>query len=429
MGGTECESIRRVPSEHLNFFEPWPHLAGHHENQLTRAFLVVLKMSPVAHQAWLRLVDPNLDLSRLPQASLDTQTAAITRSDQPGADGEQPIRGLSVLQAADIEQLSGPVGESERAAIFDGVVAYGDKLVLVVEVKFWAPPSDHQARQIPVGDRLVLLDPRGRPVDWRELLESWQGLVYEGHVSGAEMIVISDFLEFVDRNHSQLGPNRRLHLCGRDEARILSRLRTVLEQAENQVAWVAERDGWAAVEARGETAGYLFLAVRDLDKPSPRVMIVLYPADTLYQARKLYGDRPDRVPAVLALRDANWELYSCFHMGYIQRGIAWDEWGACDVEDYVGYWVDHIGDARRMSRAEWMPRFKEMASAGVISSGYPETFNELDDYMDPLSPRPGMELSFSWPLDEAARLDDDQDRFVAAVSDKIREALAALGDR
>jgi hypothetical protein len=120
-----------VPTEHLNFFEPWPSLAGHYENQLTRAFLVVLRFSPAAHQAWLRLVDRDLDLSRLPSASFETQTAEITRTDHATDDEvDVPIRGLSVLQAADLgDEITGAVASSERSAIFDGVIAYGTDLV------------------------------------------------------------------------------------------------------------------------------------------------------------------------------------------------------------------------------------------------------------------------------------------------------------
>jgi len=43
----------------LNFFLPFRRLEPNHENQLTRALLVVLRLSPMAHTAWLRLVAPD----------------------------------------------------------------------------------------------------------------------------------------------------------------------------------------------------------------------------------------------------------------------------------------------------------------------------------------------------------------------------------
>ena len=37
----------------LNFFQPFERLRANHENQLTRALLVVLRLSPIAHECWL----------------------------------------------------------------------------------------------------------------------------------------------------------------------------------------------------------------------------------------------------------------------------------------------------------------------------------------------------------------------------------------
>jgi hypothetical protein len=43
--------------DRLNFFEPWQRLPAYHEDQLTRALLVVLRYCPMAQQAWLSLVE------------------------------------------------------------------------------------------------------------------------------------------------------------------------------------------------------------------------------------------------------------------------------------------------------------------------------------------------------------------------------------
>lgn len=42
-----------MTTDRLNFFEPFNRLPSDHENTLTRALLLVLKHSPLAHQAWL----------------------------------------------------------------------------------------------------------------------------------------------------------------------------------------------------------------------------------------------------------------------------------------------------------------------------------------------------------------------------------------
>jgi hypothetical protein len=124
------------------------------------------------------------------------------------------------------------------------------------------------------------------------VIEAWQGLAFEDWVSGAEKLVITDFVEFVECHHAHLGPNRRLRLCGLNRDRLLSRLRAVLEQAAGTEGWVSNRDAWAVAEVPGDIARTVFLKIY-LDEPTPRIGLVLYPANNLEGARRLYRDRPD----------------------------------------------------------------------------------------------------------------------------------------
>ncbi len=91
---------------HLNFFTPYESAAAWHENQLTRALLVVLRYSPIAHQAWLHLVSPNLSLQKLPRAEFATQRQRVVSGHPQVADGDS-IPGISVWLAPD--ESSGPL--------------------------------------------------------------------------------------------------------------------------------------------------------------------------------------------------------------------------------------------------------------------------------------------------------------------------------
>jgi hypothetical protein len=87
---------------HLNFFEPFERLEPNHENQLTRALLVVLWLSPMAHECWLSLVGVGSKLHDLPVAEFATQRRAIR---QPQDVGER-VRLVSVFLAP-----TAPLGE------------------------------------------------------------------------------------------------------------------------------------------------------------------------------------------------------------------------------------------------------------------------------------------------------------------------------
>src|SRR5207302_489680 len=67
-------SRRRDP---LNLFQPFENLPPNHENQLTRALLLVLRLCPIAHECWLSRLSAGRHLYELSQATFDTQLRDI----------------------------------------------------------------------------------------------------------------------------------------------------------------------------------------------------------------------------------------------------------------------------------------------------------------------------------------------------------------
>jgi hypothetical protein len=150
-----------------NFFEPYESLPPTHENQLTRAFLVVLRLVPIAHAGWLRMVSDARQgakslppLERLPTASFQTQTGGIgsTSAAETGLDETSVYRAVSVLQAGELTPDETPAGASQRRAVFDGVVRYGDDLVILVESKLDGRFDERQAREITIGETAWRVD-------------------------------------------------------------------------------------------------------------------------------------------------------------------------------------------------------------------------------------------------------------------------------
>src|SRR5580693_303130 len=107
-------------SDSLNFFDPNKDIPAHHENQLTRAFLVVLRISPTAHQVWLSLVAPSCKLYNLPRPwSFDTQRERMFNS---APEVPEAIQGISVLQSAGVQEVEGTVQSTNRGQVLDGIV-------------------------------------------------------------------------------------------------------------------------------------------------------------------------------------------------------------------------------------------------------------------------------------------------------------------
>jgi hypothetical protein len=116
----------------LNFFDPNKDMPAHHENQLTRAFLVVLRVSSAAHQVWLSLAAPSHKLYKLPRPRFDTQRWQMF---EEAPEVAEAIEGISVLQAADLQTVDGPVQPTDRRQVLDGIVRYGDELVIIMKLR------------------------------------------------------------------------------------------------------------------------------------------------------------------------------------------------------------------------------------------------------------------------------------------------------
>ncbi len=177
--------------DRLNFFEPWKNLPPNHENQLTRALLVVLRYCPIAHQAWLSLIESKLLLHSLAPAAFDTQQSTVlTREDQPAT--HEPIKGTSVLCLADVAtDPPATVLESDRGQVLDGIIRYGDEAVIVLKSKLGGYGGDWQAGNINLLGQPVVFEGPVRKISWRDVLAAFTDIASEtrGLVGGAERIL------------------------------------------------------------------------------------------------------------------------------------------------------------------------------------------------------------------------------------------------
>jgi hypothetical protein len=403
----------------LNFFFPYERAPAWHENQLTRALLVVLRYSPMAHQIWLRMVAPGHTLQDLPKAEFATQRQRVLESGATPSDGEA-VTGISVWLAPDAAPISEAMSPSERQQVLDGVITYGDALVVVVENKIRIGGVTEQPHRINLHGAPVVWNDVPAAVDWQTLLAAFSDLIERSLVSGAEQLLVADFLELVEAYFPRIGPYSTLARCGSQPFRLERRLDTVLGKA------VDIPDTPEA--GRRDLSGTDKIAMAYL-KYSPKessVCLRMYPADTLRQSRDLYGDRA-AVEAVLALRNDGWQVDPNFHWGFMAKGFAWAN-TPCSLEEYCTFWVKEIGKTVELPRTEWNSYWARLESARIVEPAGKQQF-DVDftaSQRTKAHPRPGLSCEFVWPLVEAQNL-DSKGQFIMAVRTRLNEMLAALG--
>lgn len=401
----------------LNFFEPYESLAPHHENQLTRAFVVVLKLSPMAHAAWLRRVDGLVVLHGLPAVEWRVQRSLIVNPDAT-ADFDD-LRVISVFISGERADAGGQVEATERSQILDAIAVYGTELAVVVENKVTSFPDDLQSRSLNIGGVKVYLDEQPRRIRWRDILGDFADLVSRDLIAGAEKGVVEDFLQYTEAYFDDLMPFNTLAVCHGSKPRRQRRLRVILADASGIEARQQQRPNVALPGATMVERAYL-----EIDQDEVR--LALYPADTLTQAKSLYS-RSGAVEGLSQLRLIGWRLLPGFHWGHLAKGFA-ETRSLLDVDAYIDLWVREIGQTRQVRRPDWDGYWAWLVDNRVVAPEARDAFRvDFDDTeRQSATPRPGLRLEWAWPLAQAEHLDQVRGRFVSAVRDRLREALTAM---
>ena len=415
--------------DRLNFFEPWERLPANHENQLTRALLVVLRYCPIAQQAWLSLVDRDeataqrLTLHSLPPPTFDTQRAKILRSECQPTDYNESIRGISVLCAPDaapdaMSETRNVVLESDRGMVLDGIIRYGDDVVVVLESKVVESADASQALNINLHGQPIKFDKQIRKLSWRDVLSTLADLSHErrGLTSGAERIILTDFLDFVDTNFAHLGPFNTLGRCEAEPSRVGRRLWMILCRV------LGNDEETLPVTHTAVRTAYL-----DFDDESQQIRLRMYPADTLQQAKVFYS-RPNVVEQIPMLETKEWSISPNFHFGFMRKGFCWTR-SSIPLAQYMSYWQQQIRKTAQIGRPDWNGYWKKLEEMNIAQSADRLQFDRdfTNTGKQTATPRPGIQCTSVWSLDEAERL-DAQGQLTEAVKQRINQLLHAVGE-
>ena len=417
--------------QHLSIFRPYARDAKH-EDQLTRAALIVLKLVPLAHEAFLGLCGCER-LSALPSPRFDMQTEKLVPLGTEAEDPEEVAELVSVfLGPHENLETQEPNLASERRARYDGVVQYGSRLLVVIESKLYANASDQQSLDINTKG-LAPKKKRRVPVRWQELLDRWWNLMELRVLGPAEAEVLNDFFDNAEENFGDLLPYTDLERCGDNRGRRLRRLRTILEKATGFSAEVRDVLGHAGVKFPGNQVvafDRVSLYIKGGD-----VVLSAWPAELAPQYKRVYS-HPERAEALIALTDdPAWQVDANFYLAYWQASGPQRWYPARHLPGpvYVRQWVKDFHDHRagRRPREDVNdPKFRHWLVESKYAS--PDEMGSLDEWanklpMDHFDIRPSIQVTRSWQFTDAAGR-DSTGQFTTEVHDAINQILAALDE-
>ncbi|WP_163726852.1 hypothetical protein [Mycobacterium gallinarum] len=416
---------------HLSIFRPYERDAKH-EDQLTRAALIVLKLVPLAHAAFLDLAKC-YPLSALPRPRFAMQTEKLVPLD-PDAEDPELAELVSVFLGPheNLVETQEPNLASERRARYDGVIEYGSRLLVVIESKLYANASDQQSLDINTKG-IAPKKKRRVPVRWQELLDRWWNLVELGVLGPAEKEVMNDFFNNAEENFGDLLPYTDLERCGDNRGRRLRRLRTILEKATGFSAEVRDVLGHAGVKFPASQV-VAFDRV-SLYIEGDNLIVSVWPAELAPQYKRVYSD-PERAEALIALTEnPAWQVNANLYLAYWRASGPQRWYPARHVPGpaYVRQWVKDFHDHRAGRRPRedvndpefrhWLVEHKYAIQAEMESLD--EWANKLP--MDHFDIRPSIQVTRSWQLADAVAR-DSTGQLTAEVHDAINEVLAALDE-
>jgi hypothetical protein len=419
---------------HLNVFEPYRELASHHEDQLTRAAMIVLRMVPLTREALLQAIGES-SLSGLPECTLDMQATHVRpdsdsddrRESQPAARG----RLVSVFLTPDIEPfpLAEEVTETERGQRFDGVLRFDPELVVVMESKVcdrWARRDGHRVAQLNLrGARFR--EQRTCLLPWHDLLEAWMRLIELDVLSPAERELVMDMLEYAHHDFAHLLPFGSLRRAGNDPTRRKRRLRSLLEQATG----VAPERG-SLVHVRLDFAlGVVSFQRVALALEGDELVLHIWPGELKHQAEHLYAE--DRALALsrLAVPGGPWRVEPQPLLGYRNAPVRSRVYLTCTLAPaaYARRWQ---GEDWEQVGAHHHNHMMGKLWPWLLARGYASSsdLQPVEQFVASLGRRfahlrPAMHVTRRWALELAEELDEDG-RLAAQVRETVSEVLQIL---
>ena len=323
-------------------------------DQLTRAAMIVMRAVPLARDALLARIGAHPS-ARLPEPELDMQTSHVHRPPVLPLNGRAPClhRLMSVFLSPDegLDLSTAKIQERVREQRLDGVLRFGDELVVVIESKASARrpvtrPKSCGSHGVKVEQSKVMA------LGWHELLEDWWALLERGLLAPAERVLMEDLVAFAEEHFAHLLPFTTLGRAGEHDLRRRRRL----------VALLREATGLDEVEpGRGPLIGATLMTETVIGTQSTQrivlrhrngsLVLATWPAELKPKAEALYRTgRAQRLIDFLAAHPGTWQARPNVHLAFHNAPSAQRLYLHChlDTSDYIRRWTgDDFAQGRR----------------------------------------------------------------------------------
>ncbi len=428
--------------ERLNYFNPYQSKGAWHEDQLTRAFLVVVRMVPLALSTFLDLIRDRQVKAKnekpLPSLS-DLMIQGVGIYTQRNSVPQTTGRLISLLMTDKHWTPENKVQESQRVARYDGVLCFDPEWIIVIENKpdhqnVWA---DQVNPSLPAEGHKIEVDPQLVVLRWSDVVNRLTALLDVNWLGNTDRQLVSDFLEFLDEEFEYLNPYDSFDSCKNSISLLQKRCQAVLETiAPGQVKWAGiwEKHYFElkSAQQKGEPPAKRCAFYPNQKEEEISIELAMWPGDTMTQARSFYRHLAEHgLTSFLDLKKQDWILETNFHFGFIQKGFGHGVRTTLSVEDYLEYWASNAGRIEQFSPDEhgFESSFQRFVVDGLISEADVQWLSAKAAALGATNVNiiPGLAVIHRWSLIDAVAIDKNGEGMVEEVRRKTNEAIATWG--
>jgi len=413
--------------ERLNYFNRYDSKDAHHEDQLTRAYLVLLKHSVHAFFTFfeycrdkLKLEDGELSPSFLEY--IDNDWTIDTQKSNPNI-GTYYL--WSVLITDEKISNDSSISPSDRNARYDGIITFGHRLTMIIENKpesnnVW-PDQLNPSKQNLSGDVIIYKNPT--ILEWKEIIKHLNSLLSVSTISGYEKIMINDFLSFVDEKFTHLNPYDNFSLCKNNESLLYRRIENILKSIVFDPMTIKRHRGWGYyIDVPFEQIKQIGL-ILNKNQEDWKLELSLCFGDSQQQAKGFYSSTIN----ISKLKELNdWNSSANFHVSFSSSNLVWFE-SNIDKYKYIEYWIKNIGLIYQRKKNEVEPYLETLEKDDIIIYNFDKQ-KEMDDKyfstnMQTLNICPGFAMTFNISSKDAMEKDKTKE-LEKLISEKIKEGLS-----
>ncbi|MBX7044229.1 MAG: hypothetical protein K1X86_00200 [Ignavibacteria bacterium] len=421
--------------ERLNFFCPYQSKSPKHEDQLTRAFMVLMKYSFHVSSMFYTYCNDEYKRyakdSNLPSLSqlINYDWVFETQKSDPIIDSELLISVLITdKELEDTKETVVP--DPDRGARYDGIIKYGKILTMIIEVKpqsenVWFrqlnPSRNNLSEETQVLEIPVILE-------WKEIIKQLTAILGIPTLNSQEKFLIDDFLSFVDDFFPFLNPYDKFELCKNNKELLLRRIENILKEIVLKDTVVDYHRGWGNIIKVGERFKDfnqigLILQLNESDK-TWHLELSIYFADTVTQARKFYEKKFNWV----SFKENGWEVLPNFHVSFRSQNLIYFK--SNDIQKYLNYWNSNQENIRQYKIFEIRNFLEELSNKQIIiiEEKNRDDMNKkfFNTNMTTLNFCPGIGFKFHISSDVTVNM-DNSNKLSSFIKERISEALEIIG--